>query len=262
MTCVRRRPRRRGARTRTDLPQREQRSRLRALLEAAVGARARRHLGHRRRHRANQRRHRDWFVSICRRRGSLRRRHAARGASARARAAGLRAGVPQHVLGPRRRRRRGLDARPAPTARGCARAASRGAPRRPRTSSARSRCARRCARCAWPTTTTPRRRRRWPSSTRSRAPSAPAAALDAEPAHRRARARGRRARRGVRPGPGDRLRRARRRHLHAAEGVPARALRLGLLRLLAQPLGPVVLDAHLRQPHQGRDLPPAPRAPR
>ena len=49
-------------------------------------------------------------------------------------------------------------------------------------------------------------------------------------------------------------------HLRAAEGVPARPLRLGLLRLLAQPLGPVVLDAHLRQPHQGRGLPAPPSA--
>ena len=86
---------------------------------------------------------------------------------------------------------------------------------------------------------------------------APARRARAEPAHRRARARGRRPRRGVRAGPGDRLRRARRRHLRAAQGVPARALRLGLLRRLAQPLGAVVLDAHLRQPHQGRGLPGA-----
>ena len=59
------------------------------------------------------------------------------------------------------------------------------------------------------------------------------------------------ARRCVRAGPGDRLRRARRRQLRAAEGVPARTLRLGLLRFVAQSLGSVVLDAHLRQPHEG-----------
>ena len=186
-----------------------------------------------------------------RRRGTLRRRHAARGPTARARAPGLRAGLPQHLLGPRRATASEAWGSPGAYGHGCARAAST-APASDATSSARSSCARRCGRCAWPTTTRPRRRRRSPSSTGIARARRAGGRADAEPEHGRPRARGRRPRRGVRPGPGDRLRRARRRQLRAAESVPARALRLGLLRRLAQPLGTVVLDAHLRQPHQGR----------
>ncbi len=58
-----------------------------------------------------------------------------------------------------------------------------------------------------------------------------------------------------RPRPRRRVRRAGQRVVAADEGVPARALRLGLLRPLAQPVEPVVLDAALRKPDEGGPAP-------
>src|SRR5205823_9549632 len=66
----------------------------------------------------------------------------------------------------------------------------------------------------------------------------------------------RRAGRGRRPARADPRRRLRgdaRRQLVAAEDVPA--VRLGVLRLLAQPLRKLVLDADLRQPTEAARLP-------
>ena len=100
------------------------------------------------------------------RRGPLRRRHPARGPPARARAPGLRAGVPQHVLGPRRRWRGGVElaGRLRDMAAG-PRLRRRALGRRPR--AARWSCARRCAGCAAPTTTTATHRQPWPRWTPS-----------------------------------------------------------------------------------------------
>ena len=44
----------------------------------------------------------------------------------------------------------------------------------------------------------------------------------------------------------------------APEGLPQRDVPLGLLRLLQEPLGRLVYDGCLRQPHQGAHLPAAP----
>ena len=235
---------------------------LRALLEAAVRTRARGHLGHRRRHRANQRRHRDWFVSIC---GAW---------TASTPAASPRGARPRPGAWPTCRRsstRSGTSTATAAESSG-PRPGAYGAWLRARGFDAAARRTADLERAL--ALREALRALCLANHDDADAPAAlavldgiahavaPAAALDAEPAHRRPRARGRRPRRGVRAGPGDRLRRARRRQLRAAEGVPARPLRLGLLRRLAQPLGPVVLDAHLRQPHQGRGVPAAARAAR
>ena len=67
-------------------------------------------------------------------------------------------------------------------------------------------------------------------------------------------------RRRARPGRRDRARRDARRELGAAEGVPQ--LPLVVLRQVAEPLGHVVLDAALRQPHEDARVPEAEDAPR
>ena len=73
------------------------------------------------------------------------------------------------------------------------------------------------------------------------------------------RPRGGRRRPGRRPRarPRHRVRRAGQRVVAADEGMPARALRLGVLRPLAQPVEPVVLDADLREPDEGGPAPGA-----
>ena len=163
MTSVRRRPRRRGARTKTDRPQREQRSRSERSSKPQCG-----HV-------------RDGtsvivggigltsvdIVTGFRQslaRGSLRRRPASpRGARPR-RGAWPRAGFPQYLLGPRRRRR-GVVVLACGLwrlARG-ARLRRRRARTRPR---ARARTARGAAGAVPGQPRRGARRRRWPSSTR------------------------------------------------------------------------------------------------
>ncbi len=53
----------------------------------------------------------------------------------------------------------------------------------------------------------------------------------------------------------DRLHRDGRRHVGAPQGMSARCLPLALLRPLAQPLGPLVPDGRLRQPHEDPRVP-------
>src|SRR6266540_6553378 len=67
----------------------------------------------------------------------------------------------------------------------------------------------------------------------------------------------RRRRRRPKRNHGHRARGHARRQLGAAEGMPQ--LPLVLLRLLAKPLGNLVLDAALRQPHKDARLPPPPK---
>ena len=68
-----------------------------------------------------------------------------------------------------------------------------------------------------------------------------------------------RRRRPARPRARDRLRGHGRRLVEPAEGLPEPRLPLGLLRLLPQPLGELVLDAALRQPHEDPCVPPPAR---
>ena len=259
IACRRRRPRRRGARTRTDRPQREQRSRSERSSKPQWGHVRRGHLGHRRRHQLTSV---DMMTGYCQS-AAVDRFDAGRQPAGRPPAPG-RLGYVQALLNTFwDLDREGGGERWSSTAaygawlsaRGFDGTGLRGRPR-PRHRAARG--------AADAVPGQPRRLRRAGGARRPRRRRAcgrPGGGADAEPAHRRPGARRRRPRRGVRARPGDRLRRARRRQLRAAEGVPARPLRLGLLRRLAQPLGTVVLDAHLRQPHQGRVLPPPPRGP-
>ena len=119
------------------------------------------------------------------------------------------------------------------------------------------RSARRCARSCGSTTAsrTSRARRRCSSGRRGARGSSrlPALRRGARTARRRDRRCG-----GARAGR--RVRRDARRQLEAAEGVPGRPLRLGVLRPLEQRERHLVLDAGLRRARQGRRvLPPPPR---
>ena len=257
MTSVRRRPRRRGARTKTDRPQREQRSRsersskpqcghVRDCTSVIVGGIGLTSV--------------DIMSGYCQS-ADVDRFDAGPQPAGRPPAPGRLAYVQAFLntlLGPRARRR----GRAVVLACGLRRLAA-GPPLRRRRRGRRPRARDRTARgAAGPVPGQPRRGRGAGGADRPgprRACGRAGRRADAEPAHRRPGACGRRPGRRVRARPGDRLRRARRRELRAAEGVPARPLRLGVLRRLAQPLGPVVLDAHLRQPDQGRGLPPPPR---
>ena len=260
-TCVRRRPRRRGARTRTDRPQREQRSRsersskpqwghVRVGTSVIVGGIGLTSV--------------DIMTGYCQSAASWIASTPARQPAGRPPAPGRLAFVQAFLntfwdLDARRRRR----AWSSPGAYGAwlrARGFA-GAPPRPATSSARSSCARRCARCACANHDdgdAPAALAVLDGIARAVAPAAalaPSLRTGAlEPAGDGPDAACALALGIVFAARADGT-------LRAAEGVPARALRLGLLRRLAQPLGPVVLDAHLRQPHQGRGLPAPQLAP-
>ena len=254
-TCVRRRPRSRGARTRTDFPQREQRSRsersskpqwghVRVGTSVIVGGIGLTSV--------------DIVTGSCQSAASWIASTPAPQPAGRPPAPGRLAYVQAFLntfwdldgdgVGER-------GPRPAPTGRGCAPAASPAPPRRPATSTARSSCARRCGRCACANHDDGDAPAALAVLDRIAHAVAPAAALAPS------------LRTGALEPAGDGPDAACALALAIvfaarADGTFARLKACphahcgwAFYDALAQPLGPVVLDAHLRQPHQGRGVP-------